>query len=704
MAALQKIRNRAGLLIGALGFALLAFILSDLFSSGTTLFNKAKDKAFVVDGDVVSTGAYFDRVEQEKLFVQVMYNKSSLSETEVEGLREQVYQEMVKEKMLNIEAERLGLAVTDEEINDMVNGEYVSSYLYGLFADPQTQQLDRNAMLSFLQMMKADLNTIPDAQKEYVARLQQQWPLINNKMKYARLEEKYTALLGAALGVSTLEAKANFEATQTNADIIYAMEPYSSVADSLVSVSDKEIKALYNERKNSYKLRSELSKIAFFTKDIVPSADDYTAVAAEMSKAHDKLQQTDKADIVVADESEDQFMDVYVSDKSLSASMKDFVANASVGAVSEVIKEGDRYSVAKVLDKIVRADSLGIEFLSVPVGVDKAKTDHLVDSLLNVVKGGKDFSALVQELVPQMAGVKDVTEAVLAQNGFSQNFINKVYAASQGELLQIEDNGMVQLVKIHKKSSPITKVKLATVVKTVTPSDRTLNSLDLEINHFVEQVKDFATFEKLAAEKGYNLIPNVTLTPNQSNLQQIAGSRSVIHWAFNHEKNEVSKFDLANQKVVAIVTDRIEGDFYPESELKDMLQAELLKDKKAEYIINNLKAKNLTTLDSYASAFGARVDTVKFVNFGSQYLAGVGAEPVFNAYSLHGEVNKQVGPVQGASGVLVFSLLNKTKQPGEFNEALAKSQLEPMLMQRGRYAIEILKQKLEVEDNRVRFY
>ena len=409
MAALQKIRNRAGLLIGALGFALLAFILSDLFSSGTTLFNKAKDKAFVVDGDVVSTGAYFDRVEQEKLFVQVMYNKSSLSETEVEGLREQVYQEMVKEKMLNIEAERLGLAVTDEEINDMVNGEYVSSYLYGLFADPQTQQLDRNAMLSFLQMMKADLNTIPDAQKEYVARLQQQWPLINNKMKYARLEEKYTALLGAALGVSTLEAKANFEATQTNADIIYAMEPYSSVADSLVSVSDKEIKALYNERKNSYKLRSELSKIAFFTKDIVPSADDYTAVAAEMSKAHDKLQQTDKADIVVADESEDQFMDVYVSDKSLSASMKDFVANASVGAVSEVIKEGDRYSVAKVLDKIVRADSLGIEFLSVPVGVDKAKTDHLVDSLLNVVKGGKDFSALVQELVPQMAGVKDVT-------------------------------------------------------------------------------------------------------------------------------------------------------------------------------------------------------------------------------------------------------------------------------------------------------
>lgn len=704
MAALQKIRNRAGLLIGALGFALLAFILSDLFSSGSTFFNKYKDKAFVVNGDVVSTSAYFNRVEEEKTFEQIMYNRGSHSEAETETIRERVYQEMVKERMLDIEAEKLGLAVTDDEVNDMVNGEYVSSYLYSMFANPQTQQLDRNAMLNFLQMMQTDISTVPEAQQGYVQQLQSQWPIINRKMKYARLEEKYTSLMEASLGVSTLEAKSNFEATQTAADIAYVMKSYATVPDSLMTVSDKEIKALYNDKKSSYKLRSELSKITFFSKQIEPSADDYAAIVAAMNKVLVKLKETSNPELIVADESEDQYLNVYVSEKSLSSSVRDFVAAASVGDVSELIKEGDKYTITRVLSKTVRPDSVSLELLSVPVGADKAKTDHLVDSLLNVVKGGKDFSTLVAELVPQMAGAKDATEAGLAQNGFSEDFISKVFGASQGELLKIEETGMVQLVKVHSKSNPVSKAKLATVVKTVSPSERTLNSIDLEINQFVEQVKDQPAFEKLAAEKGYNLIPSVTLTPSQPNIHQMPETRQVVHWAFNNEKGAVSKFDLAEQKIVAMITDRIEGDYYPESELKDMLKAELIKDKKAEYIINDLKSKNLTNLDSYASTIGTRVDTVKFVNFGSQYLAGVGAEPVFNAYSLHGEVNKQVGPVKGANGVLVFSLLNKEKQAGEFNEKLAKSQLEPMLAQRARYTMEILKDKLGVVDNRVRFY
>ena len=78
MATLQKIRNRAGLLIGIIGFALLAFILGDLFNSGTTIFRKSQDKAFVINGEVISSEDYFNRVNEWEEFQKMVSGQNSL--------------------------------------------------------------------------------------------------------------------------------------------------------------------------------------------------------------------------------------------------------------------------------------------------------------------------------------------------------------------------------------------------------------------------------------------------------------------------------------------------------------------------------------------------------------------------------------------------------------------------------------------------
>lgn len=704
MAALQKIRNRAGLLVGMLGFALLAFVLSDFFMSGSTWMNKFKDKAFVVDGDVVPTKEYFDRVTAFENFQKVMSSRGSLEEAESAQIKEEVYEQMVKEKMLDDQAARLGIAVSQEEIDDMVNGEHVSSVLYQMFYNNQTQQFDRNAMLNFLSALKVDLNTIPEEQRQYVAAMKAQWPIIANLMKYSRLEEKYTALIAGSLNVNNLEAKAHFDATQTSADIAYAMQGYASVADSLVSVSDKEIEALYKKKKDSYKLRSELGKISFFAKDIAPSQEDFKAVEDEMAKVYTKMKETENPQLVVADESDTPFYDVYIGESHLTAAQKAFVASAAIGDTYAPVRDGEAYSLGKLLGRTVASDTIGIELISVPVGANQAANEHIVDSLMTVVKGGKDFSAMVQEVMPQAAGVKKVTEIDLAANHLGEEFIRKTFAASAGEVLKITSQGAIYLVKVHEKSQPVAKVKMALVHKPVIVSDRTLNNLDLELNQFIEGTKDFASFEKNAKEKGYNLMPNIAIYPAQPNIYQIPGTRSIIHWAFNEKEGAVKKFDLADRKIVAFVNSRIEGDYYPMSELKDVLKAEILKEKKAEKIIADLKTKNATNLESYAAAMASRVDTVKFVNFSSQFLTGVGREPLFNVYSELGEVNKQVGPVKGESGVLVFSLLSKTKQDGVYNQEAVKRELQSAYAQRVRYTMEVLKEKMKVEDNRVRFY
>ena len=119
MATLQKIRNRAGLLIGVIGVALLAFILGDLLTSGNTFFRKYQDKAFVVDGDIVSTQQYFDRVTEWEDFQKMISGENSLDENAISQIRDIVYQQMVKERLLDLQAAKLGLAVSKEEINDL---------------------------------------------------------------------------------------------------------------------------------------------------------------------------------------------------------------------------------------------------------------------------------------------------------------------------------------------------------------------------------------------------------------------------------------------------------------------------------------------------------------------------------------------------------------------------------------------------------
>ena len=172
MAILQKIRDRSGLLIAVIGVALLAFILGDLLTSGNTFLRKYQDKAFVVDGDLVSTQEYFDRVSEWEDFQKMISGESSLDESATSQIRDIVYQQMVKERILDSQAKKLGLTVSKEEINDLVHGDVISPLLQQLplFVDPQTGQFDKSTLLNFLSTINTDESMLPPEQIGFLLR------------------------------------------------------------------------------------------------------------------------------------------------------------------------------------------------------------------------------------------------------------------------------------------------------------------------------------------------------------------------------------------------------------------------------------------------------------------------------------------------------------------------------------------------------
>lgn len=704
MAALQKIRSKSGLLVGIIALGLFAFIFP--WGEISTFVNKIKDKAFVVNGEVVTTKSYSDRIAQFENFQKMMTGQSSLDEMTSSQIRESVYQQMVKEMMLDEEAEKLGLAVTSEELNDMVYGSVMSPILYQIpfFMDQQTGQFEKAYLTQFLSEINQDPSSFDDATKAEIMARREVWAFIQNMMKYNRLEEKYVSLVGGTFVPTETEAKANFEDSKKVVDIAYVAQRYSSIPDSTIQVSDDEIKALYDQRKNNFKLNTELRKISYFIKDVVPSDADYAAVEAEINEVYEKLKTTDNAPVLVNEYSSNQFVDVSFAVSALPVDMKAFVESANIGDVQAPVRENQSFVTYKLLSKVSQADSVKLQIIPIPQGVDEATSAFLADSLMNVIKGGKEFGAVADEMYPGSNGgsLGWANEISLMNAGLSTK---EVFAASKGEILNLSTHGSRQLVKIEDKTNPVSKVKLAIIEMPVIISDKTQNAIDNELNMFVAENGNFENFDKAALDKGYSIMPNVTVHPAEYSLGQATGTRQVINWAFNSEVGEVKKFDLSDKRVVAIIRKEITGDYMPVSEVSSGLKAELISNKKAEKMISDLKAKNLTSLSAYAQDLDVKVDTVNFVTFQTNSITGIGYEPIMNVYAKAGDLNKIGSPLKGRSGVYVMEVTNSTEESKEFDSKQAKQVIKQSNMyQLMTQSIAALKEKMGVEDNRVKFW
>lgn len=711
MATLQNIRNRAGFLVAVIGIAMLAFILGDLLTSGTTIFNKARDKAFEVNGEVISTQDYFDRVTEWENFQKMVSGENSLDENATSQIRELVYQQMVREKILDAQAKKLGLTVSKEEVNDLVHGETISPLLQQLplFVNPETGIYDRNALMNFLSTINQPTQSFKPEEQELVEQYKSVWLFIENLIKYQRLEEKFGALLSGAVMANDVEAKTYFDHSQTNADLTYTVQNYYTIPDSAVTVSNEEIKAFYDKHKKDFKLAVPVAKLTYFVREITPSDADFAEVEKQANEAAEKLRQAQNPAPVVADYSDTPYRDVFVASNLLTPSQLSFASTAAISDVYGPVREGDSYQIYKLIDKTVAPDSVHLRLIVVPdpsaLGQDSTVT-HFMDSIYNEIQGGKSFEEVANSLNPRSNGGDAgwAREIDLAQLG--KEFIQRAFSSPIGIPQKISVPGQQIIMQVEERTQPVTKYKLAIINLPVVVSEKTANNVDNELNQFVSNPEVSKKFNELATEKGYSVVPNYTATATDYMIAQIPNSRQIINWALNEKtKGAVKKFDLTNLRVIARLDEVIPAGITPLSEVSASIRSLLVRDKKAQKIITDLKAKNLTGLDEYASAMNSRVDTVKFVNFNTQNISGLGFEPVLNAFSAYAPLNKVMEPAKGNMGVFVVRIDNRTRSNESFDVKATKA----TLMNNNSYrlqmqSMEVLKDKLKVKDNRYRFY
>ena len=711
MATLEKIRSKAGLLVLVVGLALFAFIIGDFLNSGSTYFRQSQERIAEIDGEVIKIQDYQARVDEMAEIYKMQSGSASLPEEYMTQIRQSVFDGMVQEIVLDEATQKLGMVVGPEELFDMVQGENIYPLIQQMqmFVNPQTGAFDKSALLTFLKQIDVDnIATYPAEQQAQLQQAQRFWMFWEKNIKRQRLESKYTTLLSKAIAANALDAKAAFDESVENSDIVYAMQSYATIPDSTIAVSDSEIKQLYEQRKESYKQKA--SKIIdYIAVDIRPSKEDYDKVQADIESVKSELETTDRVADLVNENSEVPYVDAFFTENALDAEMKQFATTAEVGAIYGPVFDNDKYRLFKLIDKTNAPDSVKVSHIML-AGKGEAETKALADSLLTVLKGGASFEELAKQFSADQAAENGgelgwFTEAT-ALRGVNAEFKDAVFGTPLNQIAVVKSMYGTHLVKVTEKTANVAKYKVADIDMTVSPSSKTYSNIYNELNQFISNNHSLEKLTANAKEAGYNLVSDATVTKDDQLLGSVQNSRQVIRWAFQNDKGAISEIFECNDKfVVAAMKGSLDEGYRPVELVAAPLKAELIAQKKGEQIAAALAAKNLTSVEAYAEAMGAKVDSVKFVNFATRRISGIGIEPNLNAAVAMAQVDQVSAPVKGNNGVYVFKVYARNKDAKTYDEAEQVRTLDATNAYRvGFQAIQSLINKAEVEDNRIRFY
>ena len=666
MATLQKIRNHGVILLIIVGAAMLAFILGDFLNSGSSFFHRDREYVGEIAGHKVHYTDYEAARERLTEVYKIESGRSDFDEETTTQIRNQVWQMMLMDYTLQAQAKEIGMDVTADELSELCIGAEPHQIIRSrrAFYD-ENGQFSRDNLVRFLHSIE---NTGDDNQSDNLRQAQTYWLYWENAVRLTRMQEKYTELVKNLITANKLDAKYAFDARQQSVDVRYVMRPYSAVADSLVKVSNSDIKALYNKQKQMYKQTPNRS-LEYVCFDIKPSQEDFQTTEKLMNDLKQEFATTDDIALVVNTNSDIMYDGRNYSEDNIPEMYKDFAfgKNAHKDAVTDITFEDDTYRMARLMDcGYSMPDSVQLKLIAAEEGQEDRELGWFTESMLQK-----------QIAEPAFAGKKGTRFNV---------------AAGLGE----------QTFEIMDVSKATPKVKLAILERKVTPSSRTYSVLYNEAKQFVVNNQTEDLFRGAAAEAGMNLQPAYALNKNTDKVADLKSSRPIVRWAFEAKEGQVSDvFECGDKFVVALLTEISEDEYRPMKDVQGELTLKATNRKKAALISKEMEG--LGSLEEAAQKFNTTVQNAEAVTLSSYRLGNGGSEPAVIGKALAINANTLSRPVEGRNGVYMLVASDKKTAEAEFNEQTEVQQLNNRYAYLPYQLINMVEEKSEVVDNRYNF-
>lgn len=712
MATLQNIRSKGPLLVIVIGLALFAFIAGDAWK---VLQPHQTHDVGEVNGESISAQDYQALVEEYTEVIKLSNGLNSLTDEQTNQVKDEVWRAYVNNKLVEKEAKKLGLTVSKAEVQSIIDAGVNPALQQTPFRNPQTGAFDKDMLKKFLvDYAKMDKTKMPAQYVEYYESMYKLWSFIEKTLVQSRLAEKYQALITKALFSNPVEAQDAFDGRVNQADVLLAAVPYTSIVDSTITVKESELKDLYNKKKEQFKQYVETRNIKYIDVQVTASNEDRAALEKEVTDYANQLATTDAdyTNFIRSTGSTFPYVDLYYNKTALPTDVAARMDSLPMGQVAAPYYNSadNTLNAFKVLSKVAAADS--IEFRQIQLQAeDAAKTKALADSVYNAIKGGADFATIAKKYgQPGTANwISSANYEGAPVDGDNLKFITTLTSVGANELTNLTLGQASIILEVTNKKAVKDKYKVAVIKRSVDFSKDTYNKA---YNDFSQFIAANSTLDKMVAnaeEAGYKLLDRNDLASYEHGIGGVKGTKEALKWAFAAKPGEVSglyECGESDRMLVVALSGVIEEGYRPLSQVQDQLKAEIIKDKKAEKIMADMKAANATSFDQFKSMANAVSDSVKHVTFAAPaYVAALrSSEPLVGAYASVAELNKLSTPIKGNAGVFVVQLYAKDKLNETFDQKQEEATLQGMHARLASRFMNDLYLKGEVKDNRYLFF
>lgn len=715
MATLQKIRSKGPLLVIILGLALFAFIAEEAMRSIQSATNESRQQVGEVYGEGVSVHEFQDLVDEYLDVVKFTSGNSAVNDEQIAQIRDQVWSAYVNNKLLEKEADKLGLTVTDAEIQSIITAGTSPLLMQTPFRNEQTGRFDANLLKKFLADYEAMKNNaqMPLEYIEYYNGLYNFWMFIEKSLRQETLNEKYQTLLAKSLLTNKITANAVFGNRTNESDIVIAALPYSTINDNDIQVEENDLKVKYNQQKETFKQLAESRDIKFIDIQVKASAEDKAALDKEMEETAQALAAGgDIAKIVRESGSTISYSVLPVSKNIFPTDISASFDTLAVGEIKQpYFNAGDNtMNIIKMNAKVTAPDSIQLRQIQVS-GADMAAIEKTADSIMTALNSGIAFDSIAKKY--NQTGEKtwitsrDYEGAIMSEENLK--FIKTITNAPINKFEKIDFAQGCIIAQVTDRRAMITKYDVAVIKRPIEFSKETYAKAYNDFSHFIASNPSQEDIEANALKEGYNLQERKDMFSNEHSVAGVKSTRDVLRWVFNEdtEVGDVSPlYECGNNDhmLVVILTGIHKEGYRKLEDVKDYLTQEVIKDKKAELLIEKLA--NVKSLADAKKVEGIVTDTIKHVTFNSPtFIVKTGAsEPIISAITAKTEVNNFAGPVKGNGGVYTVQVIGKNKTAETFDIKKETTQQETMNLRGASRFINELYEKAEVEDNRYIFY
>ena len=717
MAILNQIRQRGLFLVIVIALALFSFVLADVFKNSGDFSSKSQNIIATINGEDIKRDDFMNKVE-------AIQRQSGGRGTSTQAMN-QAWDQVIRKEVMESQYNALALVIERDQMRDLLKQ---SLFSFEEFKDADGL-FDENKLNEFIANLKAispESTLLNGSPINYLA-----WTNYESTISAGGRQQTYFNMVKAGIIGTLAEGELEYKLENDKVDIKFVQIPFSSIPDSIITVSKSDITNYINKNKSKYKV-SASRDIYFVHFKEEASLEDESNLKIELqdlledrvkynvnSKSNDTIlgfKNTTDNEAFVNANSAIKFNNSFVTKSLMPTKLADSLYHLAKGSFYGPYKQGNYYMLSKIVEEKHLPDSVKVRHILIPfVGAASAdlsvtqseeEAKKTADSVLNVVKRNRfKFSELVTALSSDRSSIENEGRYDWhPYNAMVPQFRDFTFENNTGDIAVVKTDFGFHIIEIEGQKNKQRALKIATLAQQIEPSEHTIDIIFNQASKFEIAIAS-QDFQDVAKESNYSVRPVSSIGELDESIPGLGNQRAMVRWSFEDATNvgDIKRFNLQGGGYTVVMLTAINKEGLMSTQKASVTALpEIRKQKKAELIKARITG---STLEEIAASENQTVKTALAVNMKSPTLSGAGREPrvIGTAFGLNeGEISN---PIVGNLGVYFVQTTKITPAEDQTNYQAAANRVGVTKVNAVNTTLyNALKNASEIDDNRATFY